>query len=298
MRKQNGWTKAKIGGLLILLLIGWSAAAAGCLGVDAPRPTPTSSTISEGPLDKGSLVASLSAPDQVKQCDLLQVKFTITNQGDAPMYLLTWYTPFEGILGDIFKITHQEQELAYLGPLVMRAEPLPEQYLRLDPGQSQTAVVDLAGVYDLSVPGEYQIAFRSPRISHVAQREADLATSLDELGPIKIESAPVNVTVLPSGEEDLNCQSGEVSTFHPTKSAPFITLTGVVLDVSPSVRVIWLEEEVDGFSEIALTEEVLLVDQEGAQIKMNEIQQGMTLQAAGIPGEEGALLAEEVIIDR
>jgi hypothetical protein len=211
---------------------------------------------------------------------------------------LTWNTPFEGILGDIFKITHQEQELAYLGPLVMRAEPLPEQYLRLDPGQSQTAVVDLAGVYDLSVPGEYQIAFRSPRISHVAQREADLATSLDELGPIKIASAPVNVTVFPSGEEGLNCQSGEVSTFHPTKSAPFITLTGVVLDVSPSVRVIWLEEEIEGFNQVALTEEVILIDQEGDRMELNEIQPGMSLSASGIPGEVGALLAEKVVVEK
>jgi hypothetical protein len=58
-----------------------------------------------------------------------------------------------------------------------------------------SATVDLAAAYDFSEPGEYTIAFISPRISHVARTEDQMATSVEELGPVQIPSNWVTVRV-------------------------------------------------------------------------------------------------------
>jgi hypothetical protein len=85
--------------------------------------------------------------------------------------------------------------------VVSRANPTPEAYLFLDPDKGVTAEVDIAKVYDFSQPGTYTIKFRSPRISYLARSEAEMATTLDELGPVNISSNEVSLEVfgLPTG---------------------------------------------------------------------------------------------------
>jgi hypothetical protein len=48
--------------------------------------------------------------------------------------------------------------------------------------------VDLAEGYDMSEPGEYTVKFLSPRISHVARSEAEMAATMEKLGPVQIPS--------------------------------------------------------------------------------------------------------------
>jgi hypothetical protein len=55
--------------------------------------------------------------------------------------------------------------------------------------------VDLATVYDFSQAGEYTIEFLSPKISHVAKTEGELATSVDDLGPVEIPSNSLRLAI-------------------------------------------------------------------------------------------------------
>jgi hypothetical protein len=241
------------------------------------------------------LQAFLSAPDQVTACEPISIVFSVTNQGESPLYLLTWYTPLEGIAGNIFRVTREGQELDYLGILAMRGDPIPEQYITLEAGESASAQFDISEYYDFSQPGQYQAAYRSPWISFVSGDPEALAFSVDDLGPIKIPSEPVVISVLPGGG---NCGQGMNEGDLTEGAAPAFNLSGLVLDASPSAGIILLQEEVGGFSAIALRQDTELVDQDGAPLALTEVQQGMGVEAVGQPGQGGALLAARVVITR
>jgi hypothetical protein len=115
-----------------------------------------------------------------------QLRFTLVDESDTRLYLLRWYTPLEGMAGEIFAVTLDGERLPYQGVLASRMPPTPDDYVALDAGASVSVVVDLAEGYDLSKPGEYSVRFLSPRISHVASSEDEMATTLEELGPVQI----------------------------------------------------------------------------------------------------------------
>jgi len=77
---------------------------------------------------------------------------------------------------------------------------------------------------------------------------------------------------------------------------PDITITGTVMDVSLSARIIMLAEPAEGFDVVALTEESELVFAGGGKATLRDIRPGMRIQASGQAGEGSALLAKEVLI--
>ena len=161
--------------------------------------SPQTSTVSSG------LAAYLKIQPSAQQGsgEPINVYFLLENHTQQGVYLLKWYTPLEGIGGDIFDVTRDGSPIAYQGPMVSRAAPTPESYIYVRPDKGVSAVVDIAEAYDISQPGTYTIKFRSPRISHIAQSEADMATSLDELGPVDISSNEVTLKVVTSSTGNL-----------------------------------------------------------------------------------------------
>lgn len=95
------------------------------------------------------------------------------------------------------------------------------------------------------------------------------------------ESLPSSTTPIPTKE----AESGIV-----------ILISGTVKDISLSARVITLNELVNDFSTIALTEECELAFSNGREITLHDIQPGMTIQVAGQPGESNTLLAHQVLV--
>jgi peptidyl-Lys metalloendopeptidase len=89
----------------------------------------------------------------------VNLRFELHNQTDRSLYALTWYTPLEGIAGDIFRVTQDGEELPYQGMLAKRGDPTREEYITIEPGEAASAEVDLRTGYDLSVPGSYQVQF-------------------------------------------------------------------------------------------------------------------------------------------
>jgi hypothetical protein len=194
----------------------------GCVFLGSkPQNAPTSVGDPETPGDH-YLKADLSIPEMVALCDPVELEFKITNPSAQAVYLLNWYTPLEGILGDIFQVTYAGQELPYLGPRVMRAAPLPEQYILLGAGESATVVVDIATGYDFSTAGHYTIAFKSPQISHLVEDTAEFATAVDQLGPVQISTQPVKVEIVPpeNGAGDCTANSAATPGATPSPAAP------------------------------------------------------------------------------
>jgi len=89
----------------------------------------------------------------------VNLRFELHNQTDRPLYVLIWYTPLEGIAGEIFQVTRNGEELLYRGMLAKRGDPFREEYIAIEPGEVTSAQVDLRMGYDLSTPGSYQVQF-------------------------------------------------------------------------------------------------------------------------------------------
>jgi heat shock protein HslJ len=141
------------------------------------------------------LVATIEAPESLPTAAAVNVKFTLTNASPEGLFVLNWFTPLEGLAGDIFRVQRDGVSLPYQGIQVKRGVPIPEHYVWLDPGGSASAEIDLAEGYDFSQPGRYTIQFRSPRLSHTARTPEEQATSFDELAMMQIPSDPVTVTI-------------------------------------------------------------------------------------------------------
>jgi hypothetical protein len=264
-----------------------------------PQYTLTPLMVSEGE-DSSQFSAELSVPPTVLRCAPLEVTFTITNHTDQAVYLLNWYTPLEGVFGDIFQVTYEGQILSYLGPQVMRVEPLADQYIFLSAGESKTAVVDLSTSYDFSRLGRYTIKFKSPQISDVVADDSDFAASVEDLGPVQIDSDAVEVEVVAS-EDGQDVCAGDA---YPPMSGPqgnpgegaanTIILTGIVQDVSLSARVIWLVDAVDGFDILALMSDCTIASAGGTELGLEEIMPGLVITVSGQPGEDQVLLVDAI----
>lgn len=191
--------------LLMLLTMG----LVGCESIEAGAVITKSTGETSKPIDRTDdsdqgLIATdtgLTAyleltEDRLATGEKINLNFILTNVSDAPLYILTWYTPLEGIAGEIFRVTHDGQLVPYEGILASRSSPSPEEYVLLNSGESVSAVVDLAAAFDFSKAGMYTIEFISPRISHVARTEAELANSMDDLGTVHIPSNKVTLEIV------------------------------------------------------------------------------------------------------
>lgn len=94
----------------------------------------------------------------------LMVQITISNEGKLPVRFLPWETPLEGLFSNSLLVTHDGQEVAYLGPLVSHRRPLPQDYLILAPGEQRTVLMDLAQAYAVEQPGRYEVSWRRGEI--------------------------------------------------------------------------------------------------------------------------------------
>ena len=142
------------------------------------------------------LRAVLEIPHSLPIGEAVNLRFFLINNTDGRLYVLDWLTPLEGIGGEIFRVERDGEIVPYQGPLASRAEPGPDSYTMLEAGEIVSAEVDLSTAYDFSTPGNYTIEFISPRISHIAKTEAEMATTFDELGPVQIPANEINVKIV------------------------------------------------------------------------------------------------------
>jgi peptidyl-Lys metalloendopeptidase len=88
------------------------------------------------------------------------VSVTISNDSLADLYVLRWQTPLAGVDADLFDVRRDGEQVVYIGRLVKRVAPRPEDYLRIPAGSSRSVAVDLARYYDLGRTGEYSVQLR------------------------------------------------------------------------------------------------------------------------------------------
>jgi hypothetical protein len=129
----------------------------------------------------------------------VRLGFSLQSRAREPLYVLAWYTPLEGLAGDILRVTREGEAIPYRGIMAKRGNPLPEEYVTLAPGATASAEVDLAESYDLSKPGRYQVAFTS-QLHDVAERRSSIPRKQDAHRPRAVSCAPVGFEIVRSDD--------------------------------------------------------------------------------------------------
>ena len=126
----------------------------------------------------------------------VEITFTVTNRSAAPVSILRWYTPLEGVRGDIFRVTRGRRELPYEGPMMKRGEPSARDYVEIPAGESVTGTADLSAAYGIREPGTYRVAFTRGLADVV--RAGDSSPRLrDAHRPRKLSCGPIAIEVTP-----------------------------------------------------------------------------------------------------
>ena len=88
----------------------------------------TQRSITEQPLSS-VLKYQLSASNSYVLGKPVIIKFTLYNLLDENIWVLTWYTPLEGLKGKIFLVTCNGKEIPYEGRMVKRGNPTQDDYI-------------------------------------------------------------------------------------------------------------------------------------------------------------------------
>jgi len=143
------------------------------------------------------LEARLVSARQYKSDQPVDVTFELANSGDEDAYVLTWYTPLEGLWSDCLRVTRDGEPVPYDGPLAKRGEPTEEDYVRVPAGESVTADVELSRAYQVTEPGTYDVAVDTRLADVTSEGERAFKGRLrEEVGtPRKLESPPATFEV-------------------------------------------------------------------------------------------------------
>ncbi|NIM14355.1 MAG: peptidase M35 [Candidatus Aminicenantes bacterium] len=112
--------------------------------------------------DVEELTCSLQAERaEYGAAEAIILRFTLTNNSDKTLNVLKWRTPLEGFNADIFLVEIEGKRVIYIGRLVKRGAPPPEDYVSLAPGKSVSSVVDIGKGYAVYDAGDYSVQFKS-----------------------------------------------------------------------------------------------------------------------------------------
>lgn len=125
----------------------------------APRWAGASRVKSGAPGDaKPALTGMLRVPARVPAGQAVALSFTLHNPGTTSADVLVWGTPLEPRwFAPWVTVKRGSTSLTYGGAMVKRGDPLPANYLRIEPGQSHEAAIELGAAYDVAPPGRYRV---------------------------------------------------------------------------------------------------------------------------------------------
>jgi len=103
-------------------------------------------------MPKPIISCTLSVPHTSFITNEILLDFTVTNLSNKSISLLTWYSPLEGFLSNLFLITNLDSNelLNYQGPMVKRGQPTQDDFLPLAVNESITNQINLAQAYQLT----------------------------------------------------------------------------------------------------------------------------------------------------
>ena len=77
------------------------------------------------------------------------IDFKLENLSDHDLWVLSWYTPLEGLKGRIFDATCDGKPVQYEGIMTKRGNPTREDYIHIPSKGSVSATIDLSEAYKM-----------------------------------------------------------------------------------------------------------------------------------------------------
>ncbi len=147
--------------------------------------------------------------------DNVTVRLTLTNTSGQPQMVLKWHTAFAEIEESLFEVTRDGEKVPYLGAHYKRGEPKASDYYLLKPGASHTVRVELSDMYDMSITGQYTIAYKAESLNL-------FGTNAKSVGALKSQAAMVWIDgAKPRGTESVAHKAPS----DPTPSAGALTFS-------------------------------------------------------------------------
>jgi peptidyl-Lys metalloendopeptidase len=141
----------------------------------------------------GSVEVRLGAASKSVDAGSGTLAFTVANESAAPVHVLRWQTPLDGIDSDLFDVRLDGASVAYVGRLVKRPAPQAADYIELKPGESRSVEVDLSAYYDMRKNGQYVVQYR--RDARALVQEADRAARADVAATLALDSRSMTLWV-------------------------------------------------------------------------------------------------------
>ena len=108
----------------------------------------------------------LSADNRYIKDNPIIVNFELENISNENFWILTWYTPLEGLRGKIFRVMCDGKEIPYEGPMIKRGEPQKDDYIQLLPRKPVSVRVDLSSAYTLPTCNQTLVEFKGRIYDH------------------------------------------------------------------------------------------------------------------------------------
>ncbi|MEO6688289.1 MAG: M35 family metallo-endopeptidase [Dokdonella sp.] len=141
----------------------------------------------------GNVQVRLDATNKSSDAGSGKLAFTVSNESSAPMHLLRWQTPLDGVDSDMFDVQFNGESVSYIGRLVKRPAPQAADYIELKPGEARSVEVDLSSYYDMHQGGQYTVQYRRDAASLVL--EAGLAARADVAATLAVDSRSTTLWV-------------------------------------------------------------------------------------------------------
>jgi peptidyl-Lys metalloendopeptidase len=129
------------------------------------------------------------------------IVYSLTNATAAPVQVLRWQTPLDGVDNNLFSVTRNGQPVAYTGRMVKRPAPTDTDYVELAPGQSIRVDVDLSAYYDMRQGGQYTVRYERDA-NEVIRAASDAARGGVQSGAVEFDRKGDSVTIFADAAPD------------------------------------------------------------------------------------------------
>lgn len=130
------------------------------------------------------------------------VRVRISNPNKGAIRVLRWMTPIDGVNDDIFRVAIDGVEVEYTGRHYKRPSISDKDFIVLRGGESIETTIDLAGYYDLSRTGYYDVSFRAESYNMFTKDTAYMTEEDSITSPSEIAWINGRETKIPSTNVD------------------------------------------------------------------------------------------------
>ena len=137
------------------------------------------------------------------------VLWQLTNRGDEAIYVLRWETPLDGLSRSVFQVSHNGRPVRYMDKLVHWGDPQASDFVKVAPGQTLSAEVNLAASYEMVEAGDYTVNFAGQLTTMIAADEK--SGHVENLGAAQLDADAVQLVSLgrsPAYYQGLGAVSG------------------------------------------------------------------------------------------